>query len=83
MDAGLLSPVDFAQLESQYTSDKYQLVVAQSSFANAHLELKQLLELGLNDSMQLVIPALSEEDVLVMLPAKEAVFLTSLSVRLR
>ncbi len=81
MDAGLLSPVDFAQLESQYTSDKYQLVVAQSSFANAHLELKQLLELGLNDSMQLVIPALSEEDVLVMLPAKEAVFLTSLSVR--
>lgn len=30
MNAGSLSQADFAQLESQYTSDKYQLVVSQT-----------------------------------------------------
>ncbi|MDE6451024.1 MAG: TolC family protein, partial [Odoribacter sp.] len=81
MNAGSLSQADLAQLESQYTSDKYQLVVAQNTLANAQLELKQLLELGLNDSMRLVIPELSEEDVLVALPTKENVYLASLGVR--
>lgn len=47
MNAGSLSQADFAQLESQYTSDKYQLVVSQTSLANARLDLKQLLELGI------------------------------------
>lgn len=81
MNAGSLSQADFAQLEAQYTSDKYQLVVAQSTLANARLELKQLLELGMNDQMQLAIPELSEEEVLVALPAKENVYLASLGVR--
>lgn len=81
MNAGSLSQADLAQLESQYTSDKYQLVVAQNTLANARLELKQLLELGINDSMRLAMPELSEEDVLVALPTKENVYLTSLGIR--
>lgn len=81
MEAGSLSQADFAQLESQYTSDKYQLIVAQSTLANARLDLKQLLELGINEQMQLAIPGLPEEEVLVALPAKENVYLNALAVR--
>lgn len=80
MEAGSLSKADFAQLEAQYTSDKYQLVVAQTSLANAELELKQLLELGINDQMELAMPNLSDETVLVALPTKESIYLTSLGI---
>lgn len=80
MDAGSLSRADFAQLESQYTTDKYQLVVAQTTLANAKLDLKQLLELGINDEMRLAIPELSDDEVLSPLPSKESVYLASLGV---
>lgn len=80
MLAGTLSKADFAQLESQHTSDKYQLVVAQTSLANAQLELKQLLELGINDRMELNVPEIPDENVLALLPSKESVYLTSLGI---
>lgn len=80
MKAGSLSKADFAQLESQYTSDKYQLVVAWTSLDNARLELKQLLELGINDEMKLVIPDLQDSAVLQLLPDKVSVYQTSLEV---
>lgn len=78
--AGALSRADLAQLEAQYTSDKYQLVVAQTSLATAQLELKQLLELGINDQMVLSMPEVQEESVLTVLPTKESVYLTSLGI---
>ena len=80
MKAGSLSKADFAQLESQYTSDKYQLVVARTSLDNARLELKQLLELDIDDEMKLVIPDLQDSVVLQLLPDKESVYRTSLLV---
>ena len=43
--AGSLSRVDVAQLESQVSSDNYQLVTAQMTLENYKLQLKQLLEL--------------------------------------
>lgn len=80
MAAGSLSQADLAQLEAQYTSDKYQLVVAQTSLATAQLELKQLLELGINDQMALSMPEVQEESVLTVLPTKESIYLTSLGI---
>ena len=80
MKAGSLSKADFAQLESQYTLDKYQLVVARTSLDNARLELKQLLELDIDDEMKLVIPDLQDSVVLQLLPDKESVYRTSLLV---
>ena len=80
LEAGALSKADLAQLEAQYATDKYQLVVARTTLANAQLELKQLLELGVNDQMELAIPHLTDESVLVVLPSKESVYLTSLGI---
>lgn len=80
MKAGALSKADMAQLESQYTTDKYQLVVAQTTLANARLDLKQLLELGIDDEMELAIPELPDEGVLAILPTKQSIYTTSLGV---
>lgn len=78
--AGSISKADLAQLESQYTTDKYQLVVAQTTLANARLDLKQLLELGINDEMELSVPELAEDRVLTVLPTKQSIYTTSLGV---
>ena len=73
-DAGELSKVDVAQLESQYASDSYQVVTAKTSLDNYKLQLKQLLELGINDEIDVSEPGTEESDVLALLPAKQEVF---------
>lgn len=80
LDAGSIAQSDYAQLESQYSTDKYQLVVAQTNLDNYKLDLKQLLELDITEDMDLVIPTLADADVLVPLPDKQTVYNTSLAV---
>lgn len=78
--AGSISSVDLAQLESQYSTDKYQLVVAQTSLDNYKLQLKLLLELDIMDEIKLDMPDIAEEHILTPLPDKETIYMTSLSV---
>ena len=78
--AGSISAVDLAQLESQLSSDKYQLVVSQTNLDNYKLQLKQLLELDITEEIELVMPDISEEDILEPLPGKETIYKTSLAV---
>lgn len=78
--AGSISSVDLAQLESQYSSDKYQLVVAKNSLDNYKLQLKQLLELDILDEIKLDMPDIAEEYILTPLPDKEIIYMTSLEV---
>jgi outer membrane protein len=78
--AGSISKVDLAQMESQYSTDKYQLVVSQTNLDNYKLQLKQLLELDIMEEMLLGIPELTDNDVMTPLPPKEVVYATSLAV---
>lgn len=80
MKAGALAQPDFAQLESQYTSDKYQLVIARTSLANSLLDLKQLLELGVMDDLELQMPELSDDSILMILPSRLQVYQTALGI---
>lgn len=80
MAAGSLSKADFAQLESQYSTDKYQLIVAQTSLANYKLQLKQLLELNITEEINLDVPELTDNDVMTPLPDKEVIYQTALAV---
>ena len=76
--AGAVSKVDFAQLESQYASNAYQVVVARSSYDNYKLQLKQLLELGVMDDMELAVPRITEDMVLQELPSKATLLDTAM-----
>lgn len=78
--AGSISSVDLAQLESQYSTDKYQLVVAKKNLDNYRLQLKQLLELDIMEEMVLAVPELTEQHVVMPLPDKEIVYNQSLAV---
>ena len=77
---GSLSRVDFAQLQSQYSSDEYQIVVAGSTLDNYKLQLKQLLELDIMEEMNPAVPGVKEENVLKALPPKNEVYETALKV---
>lgn len=78
--AGSISKVDLSQIESQYSTDKYQLVVAEKNLANNKLQLKQLLELEINEEIELDIPGLTTADIMTPLPDKQTIYSTALAV---
>ncbi|MCE5331841.1 MAG: TolC family protein [Bacteroidales bacterium] len=80
LKAGSISQADLAQLESQLSSDKYQLVVSENNLSSNKLALKQLLELTVNEDMNISIPALDETDILKPLPSLQSIYETSLTV---
>lgn len=68
MEGGKLSRVDYAQLQSQYEQDRYALVNAQGTYDTRKMELKKLLELGIDTDVELQDVDWSEEQILDMLP---------------
>lgn len=80
LTAGSISKVDLAQLEAQLSSDKYQLIAAQNTLDYAILQLKQLLELGIDDQVDVVVPELNDEDILKPVPELYNVYYTALDV---
>ncbi len=79
-EAGSISRSDYAQIESQYAGDRYQLTSSRTRLSESRLALKQLLELGLDDSFEVVFPELDSTDVLAEIPALEEVYRTALAV---
>lgn len=80
LKVGSISKVDLAQLESQYSTDKYQLVVAKTNLDDYKLQLKQLLELDITDEMYFEMPQIADETVVSPLADKESIYETSLAV---
>jgi outer membrane protein len=80
LTAGSIAKADFSQVQSQYASDRYTLVTTQNTYETCKLELKQLLELDMTDTFEVVIPELAEKDILKLLPSKTDVYQTALSV---
>ena len=78
--AGKLAKPDVAQLESQYSQDKYTLVSSQVTLSNYRLQLKQLLEIEGSDELNIAIPQLVDDDVLTPLPAKEEIYQEALGI---
>jgi len=80
LKAGSISKVDVAKLESQYSSDKYQLVVAKNNLETQKINLKQLLELKVEDQLNMAIPVLNDFDILKPLQTLQSIYATSLNV---
>ena len=81
LNAGSIAKSDFAQLEAQVSTDRYQLVTAQATLQDYKLQLKQLLELDGENEMNIYLPVLSDENVLLPLPAKKDVYMSALTLR--
>lgn len=78
---GSISKADLAQLEAQLSNDEYQLVTSESTLRNYKLQLKQLLELDNTKEMSLVLPYISDEHVMELLPSQTDVYQTALATR--
>lgn len=81
MDAGSLALSDLAQLKSQVSTDRYQLVTAQTTLQDYQLMLKQLLEIQTSDNLVLSPSIPEETDVLVPLPELKQVYQTASLLR--
>lgn len=68
MTAGRTSKVDYAQIESQYAQDRYNLVQAQGNLESAKLNLKTILELNLDKGFDIKNIEFSDSEVLTTLP---------------
>lgn len=79
MDAGRMSRVDYVQLESQFLNDEYNVVSAEATYNSRRLDLKKLLELGIDTDMQL--PELTFDDSVVLqpLPSKTDVYAAAIT----
>jgi len=80
LDVGSITRSEYAQVESQYSSDKYNLVLAQNSYDNYKLQLKQLLELDYDAEFEPLFPEVDNIDILQPIPSKYEIYQTALSI---
>ena len=78
--AGMLTRADIAQLESQLSTDRYQLVKSQTTLESYKLQLKQLLELSGQETLSIYTPEVLDAIVLRTLPNKQDVYNQALGI---
>lgn len=76
--AGSIALSDYAQMQSQYASDQYQLVVAENTLSRSILDLKQLLELEAGYDFRVDFPTIDQEQVVRPIPSSVQVYNTAL-----
>ena len=81
VEVGRMSRADLAQLTAQRASDEYNVVEAQSQFANYKLQLRQLLELTADQDFDIAIPSSTDAQALADIPALQTVYEQALSLR--
>lgn len=69
MESGRTSKVDYAQIESQKAQDSYNLVQAKNNYESAKMNLKKILELGLEYNLKISEVSFPDSDVLSPLPS--------------
>jgi outer membrane efflux protein len=83
MEAGKMSRVDYAQLDAQCEQDKYSLVNARSTYDTRRMELKKLLELGIDADVSLAAVEWSSSQVLAPLPPLDESYTMALDTDLQ
>lgn len=81
VEVGKMSKADLAQLSAQRASDEYNIVEAQSNIRNYKLQLKQLLELTVNEAFDIATPITTDAMALSAIPSLTTVYEQALTVR--
>lgn len=77
-EAGVIAQSEYAQIKAQYETDVYNMVVSQTNLANSRLALKQLLELGMDENVDVVPPQEQDFNLMQDLPSVGDVYQTAL-----
>ncbi len=67
-EAGKITKADLAQVKAQYSQNNYNLTSGRNHLRTVIMELKQLLELDISTSFNVIIPTISDEEILQTLP---------------
>lgn len=78
---GKMARADLAQLQSQVSQGKYDLVNVRTQIDNAKLQLKQLLELPATEQFDISSVDVTEAQVLAGIPSKSSVYASALETR--
>ena len=71
MQSGRIAAPEYAQIKAQADADCYNVVSAEASYASQRMQLKRLLELGINSQLEIMPVDVSEEQVIAPLPPME------------
>lgn len=74
MESGRTSKVDYAQIESQMAQDQYNLVQAETNYATAKMELKKLLSIGIDHTLEIEEVVFQDEAVNEAVPTMEKTY---------
>lgn len=74
MESGRSSRVDYAQIESQRAQDEYSVEQAKANLQSAKVKMKQLLNLGLGDDIEVAEVDFPTSEFLSALPEKTTVY---------
>jgi outer membrane protein len=69
MESGKISVVDYQQLETQAEQDRYNLVSSEASYNTQRMQLKKLLELGIDRQIDVVSREFTDSEVMDPLPS--------------
>lgn len=81
VEVGSLAKVDLVQLEAQVAQDQYSLVNAQTQLSNYKLQLKQLLEIHGEEPFDVMMPNISDDHLLNLIPDQASVYNSALENR--
>ena len=81
VSVGQLAKADLAQLKSQVSQGRYDIVNVQTQIADAKMQLKQLLELPATEDFDVVSVDVTASEVLSQIPSKASVYAAALDSR--
>lgn len=81
VEVGSMARADLAQLESQVSQGRYDLVNIRTQIADAKMQLKQLLELPATESFDIAPEEPAESEVLQAIPSKQSIYEAALESR--
>jgi outer membrane protein len=77
-EAGSMSETTYLQLMAQLSEAEYSVVSARTSLERQLLNLKQILELDINEPFDIAYPDIADDQVLSLLPEKQQVYSSAL-----
>lgn len=81
VSVGSMSKADFAQLQSQVSQGRYNVVNVQTQIADAKVQLKQLLEIPASEAFDVQSVDVTDAEVLNSIPGKENIYASALDSR--
>lgn len=81
VENGKMAKADLAQLESQVSQGRYDVVNVQTQIANSKMQLKQLLEIPAGVEFDVTSIDVLDEQVMSGIPSKESVYVVALGQR--